>query len=198
VEEIPMGKEVLMGTFFLNEHPVIIMFDFRALHDFISSTCTERARLTLVVSGVPYVISTPEGWVDTNRIAQKELLELSGRVISINLILLSGHGVDVILGMRWMKLDKVVLDITVRVVHMYSPVHGKVTLHLLAVTHIKDRLHHVVERRLEDIPVVREFPDVTSWVDKIEDTTLGFARQRFYLPMFINVGLSGIVCIKEE
>jgi hypothetical protein len=100
--------------------------------------------------------------VDTNRIAQKELLELSGRVISINLILLSDHGVDVILGMRWMKLDKVVLDITVRVVHMYSPVHGKVTLHLLAVTHIKDRLHHVVERRLEDIPVVREFPDVTS------------------------------------
>jgi hypothetical protein len=61
VEEIPMGEEVLMGTFFLNEHPVIIMFDFRALHDFISSTCTERARLTLVVSGVPYVISTPEG-----------------------------------------------------------------------------------------------------------------------------------------
>jgi hypothetical protein len=56
-----MGEEVLMGTFFLNEHPVIIMFDSRASHDFISSTCTERARLTLVVSGVPYVISTPKG-----------------------------------------------------------------------------------------------------------------------------------------
>jgi hypothetical protein len=28
VEEIPTGEEVLAGTFFLNEHPVIIMFQF--------------------------------------------------------------------------------------------------------------------------------------------------------------------------
>jgi hypothetical protein len=27
VEEIPMGEEVLAGTFFLIEHPVIILFD---------------------------------------------------------------------------------------------------------------------------------------------------------------------------
>jgi hypothetical protein len=26
VEEIPTGEEVLAGTFFLNEHPVIILF----------------------------------------------------------------------------------------------------------------------------------------------------------------------------
>jgi hypothetical protein len=56
-----MGEEVLAGTFFLNELPIIILFDSRALHDFISSACAERARLTLVVSGVPYVISTPRG-----------------------------------------------------------------------------------------------------------------------------------------
>jgi hypothetical protein len=30
VEEILMGEEVLAGTFFLNEHPVIILFDFVA------------------------------------------------------------------------------------------------------------------------------------------------------------------------
>jgi hypothetical protein len=38
--------------------------------------------------------------------------------------------------------------------------YGKVTLHLPAISHIKTSLHHVVERRLEDIHVVREFPDV--------------------------------------
>jgi hypothetical protein len=27
VEEIPTGEEVLAGTFFLNEHPVIILFN---------------------------------------------------------------------------------------------------------------------------------------------------------------------------
>jgi hypothetical protein len=38
VDEILMEKEVLAGTFFLNEHPIIILFDSRALHDFMSST----------------------------------------------------------------------------------------------------------------------------------------------------------------
>jgi hypothetical protein len=90
VEEIPMGEEVLAGTFLLNEHPIIILFDSRASHDFISSTCAERAWLTLVASGVPYVISTPRGRVDTNRIAHKVPLKLFGRVISTNLIVLVG------------------------------------------------------------------------------------------------------------
>jgi hypothetical protein len=149
-----------VGTFFLNEHPVIVLFDSGASHDFISSTCAERARLTLVASEAPYVISTPEGQVDTDRIAQKVLLELSGRVISTNLIILSGRGIDVILGMRWMKLHKVVLDIAVRLVHLYSLVYGEVTLHLSAISRIRECLHHMVERRLEDIQVVWEFPDV--------------------------------------
>jgi hypothetical protein len=61
VEEIPTGDEVLAGTFFLNEYPIIKLFDFEASHDFVSSTCVKRAELTLVASGVPYVISTPRG-----------------------------------------------------------------------------------------------------------------------------------------
>jgi hypothetical protein len=59
-----------------------------------------------------------------------------------------------------MKLHKVVLDIAARLVHLYSPMHGKVTLHLPTISRIKDCLHHVVERRLEDIQAVHEFPDV--------------------------------------
>jgi hypothetical protein len=59
--EIPTGEELLAGMFFLNEHPIIILFDSRPSHNFISSACVERARLTLVASGVPYAISTPGG-----------------------------------------------------------------------------------------------------------------------------------------
>jgi hypothetical protein len=53
MDEIPTGEEVLAGTFFLNEHPIIILFDFGA---------------SLVASGASYVISTPEGRVDANQI----------------------------------------------------------------------------------------------------------------------------------
>jgi hypothetical protein len=90
VEEIPTGEEVLTGTFFLNERPIIILFNSGASHDFISSTCDKKAKLTLVASGVSYVISTPRCRVDADRIVQKVLLELSRRIFSTNLIVLSG------------------------------------------------------------------------------------------------------------
>jgi hypothetical protein len=98
--------------------------------------------------------------VDADRIVRKVPLDLSGRIFEIDLIVLSGQGIDVILGMSWMKRHKTVLDISARLVHLNSPVYGKVTLHLPAISRIKASLHHVVERRLEDIHVVREFSDV--------------------------------------
>jgi hypothetical protein len=39
-------------------------------------------------------------------------------------------------------------------------VYGKVTLHLPAISRIKSSLHHVVEKNIEEIHVVREFLDV--------------------------------------
>jgi hypothetical protein len=59
MDGILMGEEVLADTFFLNERPIVILFDSGALHDFMSSACAKKARLTLVASGAPYVISTP-------------------------------------------------------------------------------------------------------------------------------------------
>jgi hypothetical protein len=65
MEKISVGQEVLAGTFFHNEHPIIILFNSGALHDFMSSTCAKKAKLTLVASGAPYVISTPTCRLDS-------------------------------------------------------------------------------------------------------------------------------------
>jgi predicted aspartyl protease len=92
VEEIPTGEEVLAGTFFLNEHPVIILFDSGASHDFISSTCAKKAMLSAVTTEALYVISTPGGQVDADRIVHKAPLELAGRVFSTDLIILRVKG----------------------------------------------------------------------------------------------------------
>jgi hypothetical protein len=78
MDEIPTGEEVLMGTFFLNEHSIIILFDSGASHDFVSSACAKRAKLTFAASGTPYVISTPGGQVDNDRIARKYHLSYLG------------------------------------------------------------------------------------------------------------------------
>jgi predicted aspartyl protease len=61
MDKIPTGEEVLACTFFLNERPIIILFDSGASHDFMSSTCSKKASITLMASGAPYVISTPGG-----------------------------------------------------------------------------------------------------------------------------------------
>jgi hypothetical protein len=63
-KEIPTGEEVLAGTFSLNEHPVIILFDSGASHNFTSSTYAKKEKLSLVASGAPYVISTFGGRVE--------------------------------------------------------------------------------------------------------------------------------------
>jgi hypothetical protein len=160
MDEIPTGEEVLVGTLFLNKHPVVILFDSGASHDFVSSTCAKKAMLSMVAVEAPYVISTPEARVDADRIVRKAPLELAGRVFSTDLIILKGQELGVILGMRLIKLHREVLDIAGRLVRLDSPVYGKVILHLPVVSHIKASLHHMVELKLEDIHVIREFLDV--------------------------------------
>jgi ABC-type siderophore export system fused ATPase/permease subunit len=113
-----------------------------------------------VASVAPYVISTLRGRVDADWIDQKVLLESSGRIFSTNIIILSGQGIDVILGMSWMKMHKAVLDIPDRLVHLNSPVYGKVIHHLPTISRIKASLHHMDELKLQDIHVIQESPDM--------------------------------------
>jgi hypothetical protein len=62
--------------------------------------------------------------------------------------------------MSWIKAHRVVLDIASQLVHLDSLVYGKVILHLPAISHNKTSLHHVVELKLEDIHVIREYSNV--------------------------------------
>jgi hypothetical protein len=88
-----------LAQHYQDEHPITILFDSRASHDFISSTCAKKTRLSMVTTKAPYVISTPRGQVDVDRTVFKALLELAGRVFNTDLIILKGQGLDVILGM---------------------------------------------------------------------------------------------------
>jgi hypothetical protein len=160
IEDIPEGEEVILGTFLLFGHRIIILFDSRVSHDFMSSTCAKRVELSLTVTKSPYMISTPGGRVVANQIAREVLLELAGQVFPTHLIVLDGKGIDAILGMSWMKLHKAILDIAKWLVYLDSPIYGMVTLHLPVIVRIKASMHHIVARSIEEILVVWEFPDV--------------------------------------
>jgi hypothetical protein len=78
VEDIPPGEEVLAGTFFLYEHPIIILFDSGASHDFMSLACAQKAKLTLYATQVLYLINTPEARVVADQMIHKIPLEVVG------------------------------------------------------------------------------------------------------------------------
>ena len=42
MEEIPMGEVVIAGMFLVNKHPIIVLFDSRALHSFMSQTFASK------------------------------------------------------------------------------------------------------------------------------------------------------------
>jgi hypothetical protein len=128
VEEFPPGEEVLASTFFLFEHPIIILLDSGASHDFMSLVYAQKAKLTLWALKVSYSISTLRGQVVADHMVRKIPLELVGRAFPISLIILEGQELDVILSMNWMKMHKVVLDISAHLVHLDSPNFGKISL----------------------------------------------------------------------
>jgi hypothetical protein len=160
IKDITEGEEVLVGTFLLFGSPIIILLDSGALHDFISSTCAKRAKWSLKVAKPSYMIRTPGSQIVANLIAKEVPLELARHVFPTHHIALGGQGIDVILGMSWMKLHKAILDIAKRLVYQDSLIYGKVILHLSVIVHIKATMHHTVAKSIREIPVVQEFLDV--------------------------------------
>jgi hypothetical protein len=86
--------------------------------------------------------------------------ELVGRVFSTTLIILEGQGINVILGMNWMKMHRVVLDISARLVQLGSPICDKVSLQLPHVTHLLASVYAAIAKSLDEIHVVHEYSDV--------------------------------------
>jgi hypothetical protein len=160
MEDIPEGEQVLAGMFSLNGYPAIVLFDLGATHDFITKSCTQRCQLSIHHIDTPYLISTPGGRVVTKQTVMHAPLDLAGKLYKPSLIVLDGQGLDIILGMGWMKAHKALLDITTRVVQLDSPLCGTQVLKLSVIPVATPSAHHTAAQNLEDIPVACEFLDV--------------------------------------
>jgi hypothetical protein len=160
MSDIPEGESVLVGTFSLNGHSIVILFDIGATHDFISKACTQGYRLSIEPTNTPYVISTPGGRVITKELVMHTSLNLIGKLFRTSLIVLDDQGINVIQGMSWMKGHKAQLDTVSRTVRLDSPANGVVVLQLPPSAAKHSSVHHTAAQNLGDICVAREFPDV--------------------------------------
>jgi hypothetical protein len=62
--------------------------------------------------------------------------------------------------MNWMKMHRVVLDISAHLIHLDSPIYGKVSLQLPPVAHLQASVYAAIAKSLDEIHVVHKYLDV--------------------------------------
>jgi hypothetical protein len=158
MSDIPEGASVLTGTYSINDTPVNILFDSGATHSFISEKLIRKMGLKGSRTNSAYKIITPGGQITSDILICGVCLGLGSKIFPTNLIAVSLAGLDVILGMDWMTMHKVVLDID-RVVEINSPMVGHTTLYLPFKDGTDSCAYVTIISPLEEIPVVCEYPD---------------------------------------
>ena len=122
LEEIPSGEVVTTGTFLVNQHPAVVLFDFRASHSFMSQTfASKHDQRVVTVDKGGYCISVAGNNISTNQIVRDVRISISNREYTSDLVVLPGLGIDVILGMKWMSDHGVLIDTLTRTIMLREP-----------------------------------------------------------------------------
>ncbi|WVZ84755.1 hypothetical protein U9M48_031746 [Paspalum notatum var. saurae] len=161
VDQIPEGEPVLASTFLVNEHPTVVLFDSGATHTFISRSYATKHGYHIDNMKAKYHITAPGSPIDTNQIVRHLRLCIGTEEFYADPVVLPNQGIDIILGMDWMKEHNVLLDITSRIVQMKSSKSGKTMhIHLPSHKHSPPTVNATEAQLIEKIPVVSDFLDV--------------------------------------
>ena len=160
--EIPSGEVVTAGKFLVNHHPAVVLFDSGASHSFMSPAFASKYNQKVItVSTGSYCISAAGSNISTNQIVLGVRIEIEGRVVMADVVVLPGLGIDVILGMKWMSGHGVLIDTSTRVVMLRDPISNEAFLvPLPRELELHNTANAIQTPRIEDVPVVCEFPDV--------------------------------------
>jgi hypothetical protein len=90
---------VVIGTFFINDISVVVLFDSRASHSLISAAYIEKHNLPIAQLRCQMIVSSPGGDMPARQLCPKVNLKIRGVDFVANLIVLESRGIDIILGM---------------------------------------------------------------------------------------------------
>jgi hypothetical protein len=108
----------MAGMFTIDSHLVFVLFDSGASHSFMSMGFVERHNISIMAIPIAYRISTLGAQMCINTQTDPVSLVLVTHTYCIRFMVLPGHGIDAILGMNWLKVYGVVLDLKQRVVEL--------------------------------------------------------------------------------
>ncbi|GJW57635.1 reverse transcriptase domain-containing protein [Tanacetum coccineum] len=145
---------VVMGMFLLNQHLARVLFDSGADKSFVSISLASMLNIPPITLDTTYNIEMAiRNLVGTNTIIQGCTLILLNQPFEIDLMPIKLGSFDIVIGMDWLSKYNSIIIYDEKVVHI--PIDGETLIIRAQVMEKKSD-----EKRLEDIPVVREFPKV--------------------------------------
>ncbi|GJU94595.1 putative reverse transcriptase domain-containing protein [Tanacetum coccineum] len=160
-------SNVITGTFLLNNRYAYILFDTGADRSFVSTAFSSLIDITPTTLDYYYNVELADGKIiGINTIIQGCILNLLNPPFNIDLMLVELGSFDIIIGMDWLAKYHVVIVCAEKIVRISW---GNETLikYMLKGCHVF--LAHVTikktedkseGKRLEDVPIVRDFPEV--------------------------------------
>ncbi|GKD78991.1 putative reverse transcriptase domain-containing protein, partial [Tanacetum coccineum] len=224
------GPNVVTGTFMLNNRYAFVLFDSGSDRSFVDTRFSSMLNIDPVKIRASYEVELADGRVvSTNTVLKGCTLNLVNHIFEIDLMPIELGTFDVIIGMDWLvKHDAIIIcgEKVVRIPYrnkMLIVESDKGVSRLKVISCIKARkyvergchlfLAHVTEKkskekRLEDVPVIRDFPEVFPEElpglppprQRVVDTIARAAGERINSSEFITVGSTGYhqLRIKEE
>jgi hypothetical protein len=122
------APEVMLGTFNINSIPATVLFDSGASHSFISQVFIRKHSITLVAMKDPMIVNSPGGTMPTSYCCPSASLSLRGVDFPVSPVVLRTSGIDVILGMDWMKQHLVVIQCKEKVVTLTTLKGDKISV----------------------------------------------------------------------
>ncbi|GJS55610.1 reverse transcriptase domain-containing protein [Tanacetum coccineum] len=145
---------VVTGMFLLNQHLARVLFDSGADKSFVSISLASMLNIPPIILDTTYDIEMADGnVVGTNTIIQGCTLFLLNQPYEIDLMSIKLGSFDIVIGMDWLSKYNSIIIYDEKVVHI--PIDGE---NLIIRAQVMEKKSD--EKRLEDIPVVREFPKV--------------------------------------
>ncbi|GKA46752.1 reverse transcriptase domain-containing protein [Tanacetum coccineum] len=143
---------VVTGMFLLNQHLARVLFDSGADKSFVSISLASMLNIPPITIDTFYNIKMADGnLVSTNIVIQGCTLTLLNQPFKIDLMPIKLGSFDVVIGMYWLSKYHARIICDEKVVHI--PINSETLI-------IRVMEKKSYEKRLEDIPVVREFPEV--------------------------------------
>ncbi|WVZ75956.1 LOW QUALITY PROTEIN: hypothetical protein U9M48_023968 [Paspalum notatum var. saurae] len=164
LEQVPGGELVLAGTFLVNDHPTAVLFDSGASFTFISKAYALKHGYEIIELKQKYHITAAGSSINTNHIMRDLHLQVGKESLFINSLVLPQLGIDIILGMNWLKQHHARIDVDNITIQLHSSSGIDMFIQVPLHKHVSHTVN-VAETQLEaqalaKIPVACEYPDV--------------------------------------